>query len=513
MNKGIGQVKAAVLAALAAVMLGGCATAPWAEEPGDICDFEFPFVNDYDIVNKTTFRWDDSFVTNNPAEYRQEIAGPLSALAASAYGFRLFTDIRSLMSMGFPPERVVRCYGDDLRYDTPKYGRDRVGYTIASRQCEIPGEDFQIVMVVVRGTFGRDEWISNVNIANAWGEKENPDPAEMPHYHEGFSKAADSVLEALAAYVASNRIDLSVAKILVTGHSRGAAVANLIGARLDDGTAGGVFAAVKAGNVFAYTFAAPGVSIRPTEGMKDPKYGNIFNVINPEDIVPCVPLASWGAQRFGHDLYLRSCNFLPFTGTWSNPGYVGMKNAHREISGYDYYHLLGGAHTKESLGRFVEGVIPTVRKYYRVPPELRAEGKFVCPHSVLEMILCNNMASARDKAQQVSLMSDMAHISSAYTEITNQKKDGIGEEMRKLDHRLRFVRRRNEDGLFNPDGRDFSRQPGVWDILWQLTCTHSFSTYVAWMKSAEAHGPDSVFYNWDDEDDIPHNEWLIDYIF
>ena len=52
---------------------------------------------------------------------------------------RLFTDIRSPLGMGFPPERVVRCYGDDLRYDDPKYGRDRVGYTIAARQCEIPG--------------------------------------------------------------------------------------------------------------------------------------------------------------------------------------------------------------------------------------------------------------------------------------------------------------------------------------------------------------------------------------
>ena len=48
-----------------AILVGGCATAPWAdEEPGDVCDFEFPFVNDYDIVNKTTFRWDDSYVTS-----------------------------------------------------------------------------------------------------------------------------------------------------------------------------------------------------------------------------------------------------------------------------------------------------------------------------------------------------------------------------------------------------------------------------------------------------------------
>ena len=76
-----------------------------------------------------------------------------------------------------------------------------------------------------------------------------------------------------------------------------------------------------------------------------------------------------------------------------------------------------------------------------------------------------------------------------------------------------FVRRRNDDGQFNPDGRDFSQQPGMTDFVWQLSCMHSFLTYVSWMKSAEAHGPSFVFYNWDDENDIPHNEWLVDDIF
>ena len=357
------NVTAKWLLPLVAAALGGCATAPWADEPGSVCDFEFPFVNDYDIVNRTTFRWDDTFVTNNSAEYRQEIAGPMSALAASVYGYRLFTDIRSLMDMGFPPERLLRCYGEDLRYD-------------------------------------------------------------------------------------------------------------------------------------------------------DPKYGNIFNVINPEDIVPCVPFSFWGSQRFGHDLYLRSCNFLHFTGTWTHTGYVGMKNAHREICGYDYYHLLGGAHLKEKLGEFAQGMVPTVKKYYHVPPELRAEGKLVCAHSFLEMVLSNKMASAYDQARQVSLMSDMANISSAYNEITNSQEDDAVGMVRTLDHRLRFVRPRDDgNGQFEPDGRDFSQQPGVMDFTWQLSCTHSFPSYVSWMKSAESHGPESVFYNWDDEDDIPHNDWLLDDIF
>ena len=502
-----------MLVAVTALALGGCATTSGDVAPGETCEFEFPFMNDYDVINRTTFAWDDSYVTNSPTTYRQELAGPLCALAASTYGFRLFTDIRSLMDMGFPPERVRRCYGKALCYDDPKYGRDRVGYTLAVRHSELPGSDYEIVMVLVRGTFGRDEWISNVNLANKWGEKPDPDPAEMPRFHEGFSLAADSVMDALAEFVGEQGIDLSKAKILVTGHSRGAAVANLIGARLDlAGMGKGAFAAVRPENVYVYTFATPGVTIQPTEGMKDPKFGNIFNVINPEDIVPTVPFAFWGAGRFGHDLHLRSCNFLPFTGTWSHPGYVGMKNAFREICGYDYYHLIGGVMAREKIGGFARNIVPTVRSFYSVPPAMRAEGKRVCTQTFLEMVFWNRMASADDAARRVSLMSDMSSIASAYGDITNQRVEGT--EPKRLDHRLRFIRRQSDgNGQFDPDGRDFSRQPGMGDVIWQLSCTHSFLTYLAWMKSADAHGPSSVFYNWDDEADVPHNDWWLDNIF
>lgn len=36
---------------LIAVLVGGCATTPWEDEPGDVCDFEFPFVNDSRTTN------------------------------------------------------------------------------------------------------------------------------------------------------------------------------------------------------------------------------------------------------------------------------------------------------------------------------------------------------------------------------------------------------------------------------------------------------------------------------
>jgi len=53
-------------------------------------------------------------------------------------------------------------------------------------------------------------------------------------------------MAALADHLASNGVDLATAKGVVAGHSRGAAVVNLIGAALDKPPAGAPFAAVGA---------------------------------------------------------------------------------------------------------------------------------------------------------------------------------------------------------------------------------------------------------------------------
>ncbi len=483
--------------AFAATALTGCMTAP---RPGSPCVFEFPFMANYDVVNRTTFDWDDSYVTNNATVYHQELAGPMSGLAASTYGYRLYTDVRSLMDLGFPPERLVRVYGEDLSYKHPKYGRDRVGFTIASRQSELPGADYTIVMVLVRGTFGRDEWISNLNMANEWGKDPKLETARMPQFHEGFSKAADDVMETLAAYVASNKIDLATAKILVTGHSRGGSVANLIGSRLDnaaDADAQSPFAAVKPENVFVYTFASPNVTIKKTLEVDDAKYHNIFNIVSPEDIVPLLPFPAWHGARYGRTLVLKSFNYLPLTGSWTHPGYCGMKKHFKKICGYDYHHMLLGTNITAKVPDLALKICPTVNHYYWVKPEMREEGNTTCTHSYLEMVLWKALASADDEARDLSLAGDIGTLVSSYDTLTNS--DILNQKPQKLDHKLRFAKRlREDDGTFQPDGRDFSRQPGFFDVGWKFSCMHATQTYISWMKSACDHGPESVFVNWDE---------------
>jgi hypothetical protein len=85
------------------------------------------------------------------------------------------------------------------------------------------------------------------------------------------------------------------ALILVTGHSRGAAAANLLGMTLDDmyGQEG----------IFVYTFATPN-TYRGDQTEIAGKYSNIFNFINPADVVTEVPLKSMGYSHVGIDIVL-----------------------------------------------------------------------------------------------------------------------------------------------------------------------------------------------------------------
>ena len=304
-------------------LVAGCATVQ-VPQP-QICEFEFPFMGDYDVVNRTQFGWNDSFVTNNPAEYHHELAGPLACLAASTYGSRLFMDTRSLMDLGVPPERLLRCYEDNgvLKYQHPKYGRDVAGFTIGSRKCEIPGEDFDIVFVAVRGTVGLEDWLSNLNMANEGGSQTNLNLATLPKYHEGFRKAAEFVTDALEYYVKQYKTDLTKAKILVTGHSRGAAAANLVGKMLDDAADNPEekrFAGLKRDNVYCYSIATPNVTIREAPDTKDPKYDNLYSIVSAEDVVPLIPFAEWGSARYGRTLILKSWSTIFWGGLLFPPG-------------------------------------------------------------------------------------------------------------------------------------------------------------------------------------------------
>ncbi|MFR1639336.1 MAG: lipase family protein, partial [Eggerthellaceae bacterium] len=114
--------------------------------------------------------------------------------------------------------------------------------------------------------------------------------------HHGFETVESEVESALDQYAREVGADPQRTRILITGHSRGGAIANLLAARLDD-RSGTPAEIAPASGVYAYTFAAPG-STREAD-CQNAAYGNVFNIVNEADIVPQLPLSTWGYGRYG----------------------------------------------------------------------------------------------------------------------------------------------------------------------------------------------------------------------
>lgn len=153
-------------------------------------------------------------------------------------------------------------------------------FTVARKTVEYGGELKPLLLIAIRGT-NAGEWFSNFNFADS--------ESNSAEYAENFLEASQSIYLKLVPIL----LDNPDALILACGHSRGAAAANLLGMTLDDrrGYDG----------VFVYTFATPN-TYRGTD--KDGLYTNIFNFINPADVVTEVPLKQMGFHHIGVDVVL-----------------------------------------------------------------------------------------------------------------------------------------------------------------------------------------------------------------
>ena len=127
---------------------------------------------------------------------------------------------------------------------------------------------------MIRGTQGI-EWLGNFRIYS---------DDVCGFFHDSFYTSASLVNSWISTYISSQNISYENSKLYVTGHSRGAAVADLY-----------VHEFLFGKNVTAYTFAAPNSTYNPAED------SNIFNIININDFVPYVPAGNyWG--KYGKNI-------------------------------------------------------------------------------------------------------------------------------------------------------------------------------------------------------------------
>ena len=108
--------------------------------------------------------------------------------------------------------------------------------------------------------------------------------------HKGFDVTKNRLKAKVDAYVKQYVTEPASDQIYyVTGHSRGAALGNLLAKDLID--------SYSSSKVFSYTFATPNNTT--SSSATSSKYKGLFSILNTDDIVPQMPLKNWGFTNYG----------------------------------------------------------------------------------------------------------------------------------------------------------------------------------------------------------------------
>ena len=190
---------------------------------------------------------------------------------------------------------------------------------IGSRKLQGDGKSYTLLAVFPRSGGYKEEWSGDVDVGDQ-------------KIHEGFRLARDEVLRYIRQYVQKNGITGEV-KLWIAGHSRGAAIANLVaGFFADGGTAYlGKGIRIRPQDIYCYGYATPNniregltraeelsvsgsrggrysadtpaeAYISDASGKVDPDakcFRGIHNYNGSTDLVPRIPPTSWGYRAYG----------------------------------------------------------------------------------------------------------------------------------------------------------------------------------------------------------------------
>jgi|GEM_PF-6379304 len=392
-----------------------------------------------------------SFFGRSSFNYNHELATFAMGLSAKAYGasYRNVFEHLSCTTYGFGmPYWAFRVFNYADRNDgsgaSPEH---RVGYTFSTTRTMVNGEARFLTVVTIRATHGR-EWHSNFEVGLA-GD------------HFGFRSAEALVRQDLLEYmtwlqtesyyapvIGSLGNDIGRNIIVITGHSRGAAVANLLGANLNNSQA----IALRQ-NIFTYTFATPNT----TRNVNPNAHQNIFNIINAEDFVAYMPLSMPGWDFGRHGITFA----FPSRGVVSDRDWaIHRANVIAKIQGDPLFgnpfflphFLTNGASSTIAMAREMHRLANNVTEYYtRIRIADLGIFWFMTPYEFMQELVApaaQNDVGATATLGAISLM----YFTSSYRRIA----------------------------------RDFIRQ-GIFNLDFVNSSPHHHYLYLAWMNAIGAH--------------------------
>lgn len=235
---------------------------------------------------------------------------------------------------------------EDIHLTAAEYTADKDDlseFVVGHRTVVYGDEKREIIVLSVRGTNGTNaEWSSNFDVGADTAEyyaalgTSHPDWKNKEN-HKGFDVAMNRIITKFADYIERHGLDDSDLNktIFVTGHSRGAAIANLLGAYFEDHADY---------TSFTYTFAAPYCTTDPDA----PNYQTVFNVTNGDDLIPYLPLPEWGFEKYGKILTISVADNYEDSSMFGD-----AEGSFEWLTGLDYNDNGGIASALEAFGAIV----------------------------------------------------------------------------------------------------------------------------------------------------------------
>lgn len=220
------------------------------------------------VPDVPTWAKEGTFDPNNPNQNDNQVYYDHNlAIKCADYSAKIY-------NKGGDIQQLLKLHGYTAGF-AYSYNISEDGVSFALAHKPVSNNEVELV-VVIKGTTG-NEWFGNMNIG------------ENTERHKSFEQANKEVQQTIIGYINDYKLNNVNINFLVTGHSRGAAVANLFAVDLNEGKfkVGGIK------SVVAYTFATP------NNTKKTKMYDNIFNFCFEDDFVTQVPLGKWGYGKSG----------------------------------------------------------------------------------------------------------------------------------------------------------------------------------------------------------------------
>ena len=398
-------------------------------------------------IENVPIKFNSDWFFNDSKTYNQSISRMCSQLLVEGY-----------QPSRTPIKKTLNELGFELEYDTLyvnyNTGRDEMNYFITSKTIVKDNKPFNLVIVGCIGSH-KLQWNSNFDPAGLESGKSQYNPNSTVHV--GFNDAKNYIDGKLKNYINAKGFDKENTKLLITGHSRGAATANLLAADYinADYNNNGRFAYSK--NIFTYTFATPNNAKVDVEKTNDAKYDRIFNIVLPTDFVTHVMLKSWGYGKFGMTYSLPSLQNDSEYSTYKNKMLAKYKVLNMAIDGNTVFndYPKGEKEVNDVINTMYNNV-KSINDYYHKPIKFGILGLDKYPYDFFQEVLCpfvnkqGEEALAIDMAANAVMGSDGLYKTVTMFFIKQEKLSGRFTDAHKMTTYCSYMLALSKDDVIKP---------------------------------------------------------------